>query len=152
MTGMKPLVRRLLIVAAIAIVGGGAGLALGSFVAGGPSREAAALNDLDLNLDDGTIPAGNARDMAAAPPPLRADAPQNYLCQGCDAGLHNDMVPGNESALAPLPPYHPQEGVIVPVVSLPDGTMPSATPSAPPARTRPTAGSVRPEPATAPMR
>lgn len=107
---MEPLARRLLVVGAIAVAGIGAGLALGSFVAGVPERGRA---QAVAGVDTATVPAGQANDQTALTP-LHDAAPQRYSCQGCDAGLHNDMIPGNAGDLAPLPPYSPEEHVLMP--------------------------------------
>lgn len=126
---MEPLVRRLIVVGAIAAAGIGAGLALGSFVSGVPER---AVTRAGAGADAATFPAGRATDQTALAP-LPAAAPQSYSCQGCDAGLHNDMIPGNLSDLAPLPPYQPEPYVPLPPMPPPDAraTPPAPLPSVP---------------------
>ena len=125
---MNPLARRLLVVAVIALVGGGAGLALGSFVANGPGRSGAG-NDDEMTIDGGTVPAGNPDDQPVLPPAAQLASPEGYSCQGCDAGLHNDMILGNESALAPMPPYHSEDRLLLPEPA----PQPASTPPAAPA-------------------
>ena len=121
---MEPLARRLIVVGAIAAAGIGAGLALGSFVAGVPER---VVTRASAGAAAATFPAGRVSDQTALAP-LPATAPQSYSCQGCDAGLHNDMIPGNLSDLAPLPPYQPEPYVPLPPLPPPDAR---ATPPAP---------------------
>jgi len=131
----------MLVIGAIALVGGGAGVSLGSFVAGAPER-AGAGNASVAAVDLGTFPAGKVEDRVAVPRDL---APRGYSCEGCDAGLHNDMVALDDGILAPLPPYHSEDKVLLPLPDAPTPDMkspPTATVSAPLPKVQPGTGPV----------
>lgn len=112
---MQTAMRRLIVIIAIAAIGSGAGLALGSFVAG-DSRPSGAE---ELEAYSRSIAMGNESGPSAdlARTGFTAQSgPSSYVCDGCDARLYDDVVsdPADMAAdLAPLPPYRAEEALPV---------------------------------------
>lgn len=119
---MQVAMRRLIIVGAIAVGGAVAGLALGNFVSGGPKmtglEELSAYNSMFEASDNGASDADAQTGFAAR------SGPNSYQCEGCDARLHNDMMPAgaSEADTTPLPPYRSDDAA----VPLPPAAVPAS--------------------------
>lgn len=107
---MRIIARQLIVIAAIVLSGGGAGIALGDFAAQpGPSRSS--------GVDESSMPAPGfddplSQDVAAPSASLTPAGPTSYSCEGCDAGRHGDIVAEDAADGAPLSPYRPEEGIV----------------------------------------
>ncbi|MBT2187591.1 hypothetical protein [Sphingobium nicotianae] len=107
---MQVALRRLIIVGAISLFGGTAGVTLGNFVARGPKLSGAD----ELANYSSPLMADAAPTHAVDPDPdiaARIAGPSHYDCTGCDASPYNDTIGGNVAiaSTAPLPPYHAEE-------------------------------------------
>jgi hypothetical protein len=98
-------VRRVVVVAVIALVAGFGGVALGDFAMSGGTSEPLTRSGAEELMEQAT--------NAASPVSRPADdlAPGNYVCHGCDARISNepeltdDFAPFDPS---PLPAYRPE--------------------------------------------
>lgn len=108
---MKIIARRMIVIGAIAISGAATGVALGDFAARpGPGRAPAVDETVTARFDDPLDPVAVARPAMAA-----SAGPTSYHCEGCDAGLHDDLVTEDAASFAdvePLPLYRPEAGMV----------------------------------------
>lgn len=109
---MQPILRRFLVVAAIAAGGSFLGVSLGNFAAG--DKKMSGLEELATY--ESLFQAENRADAEGSEPELRYGreaGPDNYVCQGCDASLYNATIPSGmqHEELDPLPPYRVEDEV-----------------------------------------
>jgi hypothetical protein len=125
---MHVALRRLIIVGAISLFGTTAGVTLGNFVAGGPKLTGAEelVNYTSMLGFDGN---DSQADTVSDPDFARQAGPGAYECQGCDARLHNDIIPADTASadLAPLPAYHVEDAPLPPRRDVVPPAMPSAS-------------------------
>lgn len=142
--GMEPLTRRLTVVGAVILCGAVAGVALGDFAAGpGGGRLPDVQAALGLATEPATPEAPEADTVLAA-----RSGPASYHCEGCDAGLHNEVTleDGAFPEVEPLPPYQPETSqpaaaapVTAPRVQVPSITLPVLEPGSAIAQPQPPA-------------
>lgn len=114
------MLRRLIIVGAIALCGAAAGVAVGNFAAGGQGRQS------------GAEELANYSSAFKADEPAKADptddpgfaqraGPSSYDCKGCDSHAYNDMMPAGDYAPAqtdPIPAYRVEDAPLPPRAGL----------------------------------
>lgn len=141
---MQPVTRRLIVISAIAMFGAAAGVSLGSFVTGPETNASSGMNEM-FGLDGGFVTGGD--NVVDSDGFADRAGPSSYNCVGCDARLHDDIMPGNDMATAniePYPPYRSEDAPISPRapitpaqrrdalsagVSLPGSTAPAPVPA-----------------------
>lgn len=107
---MRKLGRQLIVMGAVVLSGAGVGIALGAFaVQSGPSRSPGG-DERALAAPGFDDPLNSV--VASPSAPLTPAGPASYSCQGCDAGLHDDIVADEAADVPPLADYRPEEGIV----------------------------------------